>query len=98
MQTSDQGTRRQHLETELRQRLWPTSTERWRKNTTGNEHYIFIPVEKLPKDRQVSYMKLVASIRPNKTEVNRVRLTAGSDRLEYLGVMSTDVASLTTPK
>ena len=46
----------------------------------------------------MSYVKPVASIRPNKSEKNRVRLTAGGDRLDYPGVTSTDVASLTTTK
>ena len=41
---------------------------------------------------------MVASIRPTKSEVNRVRFTVGGDRLDFPGVITTHCASLTTTK
>ena len=66
--------------------------------STGTNTIFFISHTKTSKGRQASYIKPVASIRPNKTEINRVRLTACGDNLEYPDVTSTDVASLTTTK
>ena len=40
----------------------------------------------------------MCSIRPNKSEIYRTRLTAGGDRLEYPGITSTDTVSLCTAK
>ena len=64
----------------------------------GTNTILFIPRNIVPKNKQVLYDKPVASIQPNKTEVNWVRLTAGGDKLDYPGVTSADVASLTTTK
>ena len=64
----------------------------------GTNTVFFIKKKNIPEGRKVSYVRLVASIRPNKTEVHRVRVTAGGDRLEYEGNASTDTASLTTVK
>ena len=64
----------------------------------GTNTFFFIPHHQVPKNRQVSYVKPVAKIRPNKAEVNRVRLTAGDDKLNYPGITATDVTSLTTTK
>ena len=64
----------------------------------GTNTIFFIPFGAVPKDKKVSYVKPVATIRPNKAEVNRVRLTAGGDKLEYPGVIATDTTSLTTAK
>ena len=41
---------------------------------------------------------MVASIRLTKAEVNRVRVTVGDDRLDFLGATTTHCASLTTTK
>ena len=41
---------------------------------------------------------MVASIRPTKTEVNRVRVTVGGDRLNFPGATTTYCAGLTTTK
>ena len=65
---------------------------------TGTNTIFFIPKSKVPNDRKVSYINPVASIRPNKAEVYRVRLTAGGNRLEYPGVTAIDTVSLTTTK
>ena len=43
----------------------------------GANTIFFIPRHQVPKGRNVSYVKPVATIQPNKAEVNCVRLTAG---------------------
>ena len=65
---------------------------------TGNNTMFFIHPTKIPQGRKVTYGRLVATLRPNKTEVNRVRLTVGGDRLEFTGNTTTRMASLTTTK
>ena len=47
---------------------------------------------------KVTYAKMVASIRPTKAEVNRVRVTVGRDRLDFPSAATTHCASLTTTK
>ena len=64
----------------------------------GNNTIFFVHPSKIPKDRKVTYGRLVSSIHPNKAEVNRVRLTVGGDRLPYVGSTTTRMASLTTTK
>ena len=64
----------------------------------GNSTMFFIHPSKIPRGRKVTYGRLVASLRPNKAEVNRVRLTIGGDRLDYVGSTTTRMASLTTTK
>lgn len=63
---------------------------------TGTNTIFFIPHTKVQCDRKVSYVKPVASIRPNKTEIYQVQLTAVGDRLDYPGFTSTQTDSLTT--
>jgi hypothetical protein len=46
----------------------------------------------------VTYSRIVATIRPQKAETHRVRLTVGGDRLDYPGNTSTPTASQTTAK
>ena len=52
----------------------------------------------VPENIKMSYVRLVASICPNKTETHRVRVTAGGDIIDYPDITSTDTASLTTTK
>jgi hypothetical protein len=65
---------------------------------TGTNTVFFIPRHKVPFGRQVTYGRLVASIRPTKDEVHRVRVTVGGDRLDFPGNTTTQCASLTTTK
>ena len=46
----------------------------------------------------MTYPRLVASLQPHKKEVNRVRVTVGGDRLEFVGNTSTQTASINTTK
>jgi hypothetical protein len=64
----------------------------------GTETIVFIRKADVPNGRKVTYGRIVAQIRPQKTETHRVRLTVGGDRLEYAGSVSTPTAKLTTAK
>jgi hypothetical protein len=46
------------------------------------ETIVFICKAAVPVGRKVTYGRIVAQIRPQKTETHRVRLTVGGDRLE----------------
>ena len=78
--------------------IWEVGTGYGNAYTKGDKYYFFIPREKVPKNRKVSYVKPVAIIRPNKAKVNRVQLTARGDKLDYPGITATDVASFSTTK
>ena len=47
----------------------------------------------MPKHKKISYFKLVVTIRPLKTEVNRVRVTIGDYRPDHKGHKSSDPAA-----
>ena len=64
----------------------------------GTDTIFFINRNQVPSDRKVTYGRLVSTIRPNKDEVHRVRVTVGGDKLDYPGITSTQCASLTTVK
>ena len=65
---------------------------------TGTNTVFFIPRSAVPVGRTVTYLQLVASIRPHKTETHRVRVTVGGNRLDFHGDTTTNCASLTTTK
>jgi hypothetical protein len=65
---------------------------------SGTNTIFFIPKSAVPKDRKVTYGRLVASLRPTKSEVHRVRVTVGGDRLDYPDNTTTHCASMTTTK
>ena len=49
----------------------------------GNDAIDFIPKHKVPKNKLVTYARMVCDYRPFKSEPYRVRLTVGGDRLSY---------------
>ena len=53
---------------------------------------------KIPKDRNITYANFICNIRPQKSETHRVRLTAGSDKLDYPGDPSSPAVSLLNVK
>jgi hypothetical protein len=65
---------------------------------SGTNTCFFIPKSNVPNDRKVTYGRIVASIRPQKKETHRTRLTVGGNRLDYPGATSTPTAKLTTAK
>jgi hypothetical protein len=64
----------------------------------GTNTIFFIGHDAVPKDRKVTYGRIVVSIRPQKTEVERTRLTVGGNLIDYPGEVSTRTAGLTTAK
>ena len=64
----------------------------------GTDTIRFIKREHVPSHKKVTYGKKECTIRPNKSEVHRVRLTVGRDKLPYSGITTTKCASLTTAK
>ena len=64
----------------------------------GTNTVFFIPLSVVPVGRTVTYSRLVASIRPHKTETHRVHVTVGGNRLDFPGDTTTNCASLTTTK
>jgi hypothetical protein len=64
----------------------------------GTETTVFIRKADVSAGRKVTYGRIVAQIRPQKTETHRVRLTVGGNRLKYAGSVSTPTTNLTTAK
>jgi hypothetical protein len=59
---------------------------------------VFVKLKNIPKDRQITYGKIVCDYKPHKKEKERVRLTVGGDRLDYSGDVATSTADITTFK
>jgi hypothetical protein len=59
---------------------------------------LFIKLTNIPKDRKITYSKIVCNYKPHKKEKELVRLTLGGDRLDYSGDVATSTADLTTFK
>ena len=55
-------------------------------------------VQHIPKDRVVTYARIVVDYRPQKKDPNRVRITAGGNLINYPGELTTRTADLTTSK
>jgi hypothetical protein len=64
----------------------------------GSNTIFFIPRQAVPKGKIVTYGRFVVYIRPNKSEIHRVRLTVGGNLIQYPGDVSTRSADLTTSK
>ena len=50
------------------------------------------------KNKKVTYPRYTVKIRPENDELFQTRITAGGDRLDYFGDVSTDTASMETIK
>ena len=62
----------------------------------GTNTVFFISKSAVLSSRKVTYGRLVATLRPTKSETHRVRTTVGGDKLDYEGDCSTQCASLIT--
>jgi hypothetical protein len=58
----------------------------------------FIKLTHIPKDRKITYGKIVCNYKPHKKERDRVRLSVGGDILDYSGDVATSTADITTFK
>jgi hypothetical protein len=68
------------------------------RDIQGTNTCFFVELTNIPKDRKITYGKLVCDNKPNKAEKERAMLTVGSDRLDYTGDMATSTADITTFK
>jgi hypothetical protein len=64
----------------------------------GTDTCLFIELTNIPKDRKITYGKIVCDYKPHKKEKERVRLTVGGDILDYSGDVATSTAGITTFK
>jgi hypothetical protein len=49
----------------------------------GSNTIVFIPRQAVPKGKIVTYRRFVVDIRPNKSEIHRVRLAVGGNLIQY---------------
>jgi hypothetical protein len=55
----------------------------------GSNTILFIPRQAVPKGNVFTYGRFVVDVRPNKSEIHRVRLTVGGNLIQYQGDVST---------
>jgi hypothetical protein len=68
------------------------------RDVPGTDTCFFIKLTNIPKYRKITYGKIVCDYKPHKKEKERVRLTVGSDRLDYSNDVATSTAGITTFK
>jgi hypothetical protein len=68
------------------------------RDIPGTDTCFFIKLKNIPKDRKITYGKIVCDYKPHKKEKERVRLTVGGDRLDYSGDVATSTADIKTFK
>jgi hypothetical protein len=68
------------------------------RDIPGTDTCFFIKMKNIPKDRKITYGKIVCDYKPHRKEKERVRLTVGGDRLDYSGDVATSTENITTFK
>jgi hypothetical protein len=68
------------------------------RDIPGTDTCFFVKLTNIPKDRHITYGKIVCDYKPHKKEKERVRLTEGGDRLDYSGDVMPSTADITTFK
>jgi hypothetical protein len=68
------------------------------RDIPGTDTCFFVELKNKPKDRQITYSKIVCDYKPHKKEKERVMLTMGGDRQDYSGDVATSTADITTFK
>ena len=68
------------------------------KSIKGQNTIFFIDKAKVPKGKRVTYARIVCTIRPQKAETHRVRLTAGGNLVSHNSITSIPTAAITTIK
>jgi hypothetical protein len=64
----------------------------------GTYTCFLIKLTNIPKDRKITYRKIVCDYKPHKKEKEWVRLKEGDDILDYSGDVATSTADITTFK
>jgi hypothetical protein len=62
----------------------------------GTGTYVFDELTNIPKNKKITYSKIVCDYKPHKKEKERVRLMVAGDRLDYSGDVTTSTADITT--
>ena len=71
------------------------------KQHRRHQHVFFMThdeIKIIPKDRIVTYTRIVVDYRPQKDDPNRVRITVGGNLIDYTGILTTRTADLITSK
>jgi hypothetical protein len=65
-----------------------------------NAMFIMLPsdVPNIPKDRVITYARVVIDHHPQKADPNRIRITAGGNLINYPGKLTTRMADIMTAK
>ena len=53
------------------------------REVKGKNTVMFIPKPKIPKDKKITYDKIVCEMKPEKEEKERTRLTVGGNLLDF---------------
>ena len=66
----------------------------------GTNTMFFIPFDQIPKDRvkDITYTRICANYRPEKSDPNRIRITLGGNLINYPGDVGTRTADMLTVK
>jgi hypothetical protein len=64
----------------------------------GTNTCFFVELTHIPKDRKLTYGKLVCDHKPNKAEKEWIRLTVGGDIIDYSGDVETSTAEIQLSK
>jgi hypothetical protein len=68
------------------------------RDIPGTDTCFFVDLTNIPKDRKITYGKIVCDYKPHKKEKERVRLTVGGNMLDNSGDVATSTADITTFK
>jgi hypothetical protein len=68
------------------------------KDIPGTDKCFFIKLTNVPKDRKITYGKIVCDYKPHKKEKERFQLTVVGDTLDYSNDFATSTADITTFK
>jgi hypothetical protein len=68
------------------------------RDIPGTDTCFFIKLTNILTDRKITYDKIVCDYKPHKKEKERVRRTAGGDRLDYSSDVAPSTADITTFK
>jgi hypothetical protein len=81
-------------------RFWQQSRTPFQgiRDIPGTDTCLFVELTNIPKDRKITYGKMVCDYKPHKNEKERVRLTVGGDRLDYSDDDATSTVDITTFK
>jgi hypothetical protein len=66
------------------------------RDIPGTDACFFVELTHIPKERKITYGKIVCDYKPHKKEKERVRLMVGGDRLDYSGDVATSTTDITT--